>query len=196
MLYSCDEKDIIKFDAEFDEDFDNVLIDIIKGCKRIYFLDTIGFGLKTLPSNSKFNKSVDLLPETITHIKFAYSFNQPVNNLPPLLVWLEFGKSFNQPVNCLPHNITYLVFGDNFSQPINDLPNCLEYLSLGNDFNYSIDSLPESLLFINIGSDMSKFKQKTNSLPQGLNNLTINKSRKKYPIKYDFVNQLNKLLNI
>lgn len=44
-MYNCDETDIVKFDADFDEDFDNVLMDIMVGCKRIYFFNSKGFGI-------------------------------------------------------------------------------------------------------------------------------------------------------
>ena len=125
-MYNCDESQIIKFDADFDEDFDNVLLEILGNVKRIYFFNTKGFGIKLKPQYFKFNKSVDLLPNEITHIKFGYNFNCPVNNLPNHLVWLEFGKSFNQPVDSLPHTITYLVLGDDFNHLVNDLPNFLE----------------------------------------------------------------------
>lgn len=70
-MYNCDEADIVKFDADFDEDFDNVLMDIMAECKRIYFLNSKGFGIRAKHSNSKFNKSVDLLPSNLTHIKFG-----------------------------------------------------------------------------------------------------------------------------
>ena len=201
-MYNCDEKDIIKLDAEFNENFDPILIEIISNCKRIYFLDQIGFGIKAKQSNSIFNKSVDLLPKDITHIKFAYEFNQPVDNLPFKLEWLEFGYKFNQRVDLLPHSITYLVFGHQFNQQVFDLPNSLEYVSFGNKFNYSLDSLPNSLLYINIGkidchngtNHFAEFNQRTYNLPSKLNNIVICLNNKKYPIKSNFVLELNKLV--
>ena len=195
-MYNCDEKQIIKFNADFDELFDTTLLEILGDIKRIYFLDMKGFGIKALPSESKFNRSVNLLPNGITHIKFGYSFNQPVENLPNNLIWLEFGKSFNQPVDMLPHTITYLVLGDDFNNPVDNLPNFLEYISLGKNFNQSIDCLPNSIVYINIGNtnNNTQFNQKTHTLPQNLNNLVIIYKINKYLIKYDFVNLLNKLL--
>lgn len=149
-MYNCDESEIVKLDADFNEDFDDVLIEILSNCKRIYFLDQKGFGIKAKYSNSIFNKSVDLLPISITHIKFGYSFNQRVDNLPFNLKWLEFGYSFNQRVDLLPNTITYLVFGHSFNQNVYDLPTSLEYISFGNKFNHSIDSLPNTIYYINI----------------------------------------------
>lgn len=203
-MYNCDEKDIIKLDADFNEDFDSILIDLISNCKRIYFLDQKGFGIKAFHSNSKFNKSVDILPSDITHIKFGYAFNQRVENLLFRLEWLEFGYCFNQRVDMLPNTITYLVFGYSFNQPVFDLPNSLDYVSFGKKFNYPIDSLPNDIKYINIGSTeidyyngtyhFSEFSQHTHNLPTKLNNLVICLQNKKYPIKSDFVNQLNKLI--
>lgn len=204
-MYNCDEADIVKLDADFNDDFDNALLDILGNCKRIYFLDTIGFGIKAKPANSKFNKSVDLLPHNITHIKFGYSFNQRVDNLPFELTWLEFGHSFNQYIDMLPNTITYLVFGFNFNQKVNNLPNSLEYVSFGNSFNQSIDGLPDSIYYINIGSIglygfqqdyyFAKFKQRTYKLPNKLENIIICLKNKKYPIKSDFVSKLNELVD-
>ncbi len=198
-MFNCDEKEIIKFDADFNEDFDNLMLEIIGKVPRLYFLDSKGFGLKSRPSNSKFNKSVDLLPSTLTHIKFGYSFDKEVNNLPYHLEWLEFGNNFNQYVDNLPSTIKYLVFGNEFNCPVDNLPQFIEYLSFGNKFNYPIDCLPNSINFINIGDNKntnikSKFSQKTNNLPSELNNFVIYLSNGKNVIKFDFVNKLNQLV--
>lgn len=198
-MYNCDEKDIIKLDADFDEDFYYQLIDIISNCKRIYFLDQKGFGMKAIKSNSKFNKSVDLLPEDITHIKFGHAFNQRVDNLPFRLEWLEFGHSFDQSVDMLPNTITYLVFGHSFNQPVNDLSNSLEYISFGKKFNQSLDNLPNSIFYINIGSaeysaTHTEFAQHTYNLPLKLENILIYFKRQKYPVKNNFVFKLNELV--
>jgi hypothetical protein len=205
-MYNCDEKNIIKLDADFNEDFDSTLIDLMLNCKRIYFLDQKGFGIKAYQTNSKFNKSVDILPSDITHIKFGYAFNHTVDNLPFRLEWLEFGYLFNQQVNMLPNGITYLVFGYSFNQAVFDLPNSLEYISFGKKFNYPIDSLPNSIYYINIGSiekdyyngiyNFTEFNQLTYNLPKKLDNIVMCRKNKKYPIKNDFINQLNKLILI
>lgn len=203
-MYNCDEKDIIRLDAEFDEDFDSALIDIISTCKRIYFLNQKGFGIKSISENSKFNKSVDILPENITHIKFGYSFNQRVDNLPFRLEWLEFGYSFNQSVDMLPNTITYLVFGYSFNKPVFDLPNSIEYISFGKKFNYPLNSLPNSIFYINLGSTeidhkyggyyYSEFNQITYKLPSKLSNILIRTNKGIFPIKNNFVSELNNLI--
>lgn len=201
-MYNCDEKEIVKFQADFDEDFDNIMLEILGNCKRLYFLDVKGFGIKSIQSNSKFNRSVNLLPQNLTHIKFGYSFNQPVDNLPYNMTWLEFGNCFNQSVDMLPNSITYIVFGEKFNQSVDNLPNCLEYVSFGYEFNKSIDSLPESIFYINIGTSLklfgSKFDIKTYNLPKKISNISIYKKKNcrtfKNVIKNDFVNQLNMLI--
>ena len=204
-MYNCDQKDIIRLDADFDEEFDSSLIELISTCKRIYFLDQKGFGIKAQPSNSKFNKQVDILPDDITHIKFGFSFNQRVDNLPFRLEWLEFGYSFNQSVDMLPNKITYLVFGYSFNKPVFDLPNSIEYISFGKKFNYPIDSLPNSIFYINIGSTeidyyyngvyhFTEFNQHTYKLPLKLNNIVLCLKNVKYPIKNNFISKLNKML--
>lgn len=203
-MNNCDENEIVKFDADFNEDFDYTLINIMGECKRIYFLDSKGYGIKANYAKSIFNKPINLLPANLTHLKFGYSFNQPVENLPFELLWLEFGYCFNQPVNILPNNINYLVFGCLFNQPVNDLPTSLEYVSFGKKFNQSIDNMPYSLQYINIGSAendyyngkylYTEFKQKIHKLPTKINNISIYLMNKKYMIKNDFVNNLNKLL--
>jgi hypothetical protein len=50
-MYNCDEKDIIRSDANFNEEFVSMLIDVISNCKRIIFLDKKEFGLKAISSN-------------------------------------------------------------------------------------------------------------------------------------------------
>lgn len=135
-MYNCDETDIVKFDADFDEDFDNVLMDIMAGCKRIYFL------------NSK---------------EFGYSFNQPVNDLPNTLEYVSFGKKFNQSLDSFPNSIFYINIGSaehdyyngdyhftEFNQKTYNLPSNLEniliYLKnkkylIKNDFVLKINKL-------------------------------------------------------
>ena len=199
-MYYCDEKEIVKFQADFDEDFDNTMLEILGNCKRLYFLDSIGFGIMSKQSFSKFNRSVNLLPQNLTHIKFGYAFNQPVDNLPFNLIWLEFGYVFNQPIDMLPNSITYLVFGEKFNNPIDNLPNCLEFISFGSEFNKSIDCLPEFIFYINIGTQYSgsKFNAIIHKLPNKINNVSIYKNKNckvfKFVIKSDFENQLNELI--
>jgi hypothetical protein len=72
-------------------DFNEELIDLAIRMQIIIFE-------KNYKNNqySIFNKSVNSLPNTITHLTFGYSFNQKVDNLPKDLTHLTFGRRFNQ----------------------------------------------------------------------------------------------------
>jgi hypothetical protein len=197
-MYKIEHDEIINFDADFNENFDDELINKIAKCKKIFFLNTKGFGIKSVYLESKFNQSVDNLPNSLTHIKFGYNFNKSVDNLPLMIVWLEFDKCFNQYVDILPNNLKYLVFGDDFNKPVDNLPNSLEYLSFGKCFNQQINSLPNTIVYIGIGNhkdNQCDFNQKVLFLPLNLNNLVFCVKKQKYPIKYDFIKQINKLID-
>jgi hypothetical protein len=68
----------------------------------------------------KFNKSVDLLPNSITHLIFGKSFNQPVGNLPNSIIHLTFGNNFNQPIKKIPSNLKMINLGYNFTQILDE----------------------------------------------------------------------------
>ena len=61
-----------------------------------------------------FNKPVDNLPSSITHLTFGKSFNLPVDNLPSSITHLTFGESFNLPVDNLPNRLSHLIFNNNY----------------------------------------------------------------------------------
>ena len=71
---------------------------------------------------ASFNKLVDNLPSSITHLTFGYWFNQSVDNLPKNLTHLTFGLLFNQKVDNLPQNLMHLTFGQSFNQKVDNLP--------------------------------------------------------------------------
>ena len=73
--------------------------------------------------DSKFNKPVDNLPNSITNLTFGNSFDKPVDNLPNSIQNLTFCSSFNQQVDNLPNSTISLTFGGNFNQQIMNLPN-------------------------------------------------------------------------
>ena len=70
-------------------------------------------------------------------VKFGSCFNKPVDNLPNSLTHLEFGD-FNQPVDNLPNSLTHLEFGDDFNQPVDNLPNSIVHLEFGWNFNQQL----------------------------------------------------------
>jgi hypothetical protein len=74
-------------------------------------------------------------------IKKESVFNKPINYLPSSLTHLNLGLHFNQPINNLPNNLEYLILEEsNFNQPIDNLPNSLTHLLLGFNFNQPIDN--------------------------------------------------------
>ncbi len=75
-----------------------------------------------------FNKSVNNLPNSITHLTFGVMFNQTVNNLPNSITHLTFGYKFNQRVDNLPNSVTHLTFGHDFNKKINKFPQNLSLI--------------------------------------------------------------------
>ena len=84
---------------------------------------------------SKFNKEVDSLPNSTTHLIFGRHFNQRADKLPSSSTHLTFGYNFNQEVNNLPLSLTHLTFGYNFNQEVDNLPPKLTHLTFGSNFN-------------------------------------------------------------
>ena len=68
--------------------------------------------------NSKFNKSIYYLPNSITHLTFSDKFNQLIDYLPNSITHLHLSYYFNQKVNQLSNSITCLNFGYWFNQLI------------------------------------------------------------------------------
>jgi hypothetical protein len=135
---------------------------------------------------SKFNKSINNLPNSITHLTLGFEFNQPVGhqgcedinchrNLANSITHLTFGTKFNQPVNNLPNSITHLTFAENslFNQPVNNLPNSITHLTFGNKFNQPVDHLPNSITHLTFSYYSSYFNQPVDNLPNSITNLTF-----------------------
>ena len=92
---------------------------------------------------SKFNKSVNNLPTSLTHLTFGCSFDKEVNVLPESITHLTFGEKFNQEANKLPASLTHLTFGYYFNQEVNVLPKNLTHLTFGYYFNQEVNVLPK-----------------------------------------------------
>lgn len=127
-----------------------------------------GFGVESI--NSSFNRSVDELPSTLTHLCLSDHFNLPIDQLPPKLTHLIFGYKFNCLVNHLPSTLTDLTFGADFNQPISRFPACLINLTFGFAFNQPIENLPGSLTRLTFGFS---FNQSINHFPSSLTGLTF-----------------------
>lgn len=185
-LFEQSRNNILIFYANFNDELHDTLV-LFDNLNKIIFKNQ---NKGKMMINSKFNKSVDNLPETIRTICFGHSFNQPVENLPLLLEWIEFGYSFNQRVDMLPNTIRYLVFGYFFNQKIDDLPTSIEFLKLGEKFYQNLNDLPRSVQKIEL--EFNSINQQIIKLPTDLNELKINMTRKSIVINNDFINNLNK----
>jgi len=129
-------KEWVMFEEKFDNNLTPEILEFISNYQRLYF----GF----------FNKSVDNLPNSITHIEFGGYFNQPVNNLPNSVVNIWLGWSFNHPLDNLPESLTDLKITGQFDHPIDNLPPNLKYLQVGFYFNQPIYNLPVNLKMFDI----------------------------------------------
>ena len=154
--------------------------------------------------SSQFNRSVDNLPQNITHIIFGDQFNQCVDNLPSYLTHLTFGCKFSQPVDNLPIHLTHLTFAYNFNYPLNSLPNSIKELTLSSNFSHSLDNLPQGIQIIKF-YQYGKYNFDLNCLPNSIQEIQLpnyNKSIEKIPTqlkkiiceeKYPFVDYFKNL---
>lgn len=144
--YPSNLKKII-FEQNFNQPIDNLPNTLIE----IYFSEL-----------SKFNKSLDCLPNSLKILTLGNNYNQPIDNLPTSLTELTLGNNYNQPLDYLPQSMTHLTIGRNwfkyfhasckFNQPINNLPTSLIELIFSDEsiFQKSLDNLPNSLKKIRI----------------------------------------------
>ena len=119
---------------------------------------------------SKFNKNINNLPDSITHLTLGFKFNRNIDKLPNSITHLILGESFNKDVDKLPNSITHLVFGGLFNKNINNLPNSIMHLTLGYYFNHKIDNLPTSIISLTIGHDFDKI---SDNLPVTLKEIKV-----------------------
>lgn len=159
--------------------------------KFIYFHYDFNEPIKTIPPTTtriifgKFNQQIDnILPETLTHLRFGDKFNKPISvMLPQSLKHLTFGDEFDRPIDdILPSELTHLTFGAYFDKPIvKTLPNTLTHLSFGFFFDQPINHvLPYGLTHLSFGYC---YNQLIEFLPPTLTHLTLGVSYK-YPIRH------------
>ena len=109
--------------------------------EKMYFVDKIIFG-------SKFNSSVDNIPENIKTIEFSLfsMFNQSLDNLPNGLNKLVIGPMFNKELDFLPSSLEHLIFQNSFyKHKLDNLPVGLKTLDLGFHYNMPLYNLPPNL---------------------------------------------------
>lgn len=150
---------IIYTDPELYGDRNHALV-LPRNIKRIRFVDS-------------FNRSVDNIPSTVTHLIFGFHFNQYINGcIPTSVTHLIFGNNFNKSIfDCIPSSITYLKFGYSFNRPIeNCIPPSVTHLMFGGMFNYLIKGLPSSITYLEFGD---RFDQSIKELPSLITHLTL-----------------------
>jgi hypothetical protein len=67
----------------------------------------------------KYNKKLDNLPNSLTHLTLGWNYNQKLDNLPNSLTHLTLGYNYNQKLDNLPNNLTHLTLGWDFNQELN-----------------------------------------------------------------------------
>ena len=95
-----------------------------------------------------FNKKVNRLPSTITHLEFGDSFNQPIDNLPSGITHLKLGKHFDKAIKSIPTSITHLVLRDNRPEFINGLSDSVIHLTLNKYYKFC--HLPAFITYLKI----------------------------------------------
>ena len=113
-----------------------------------------------------FDKSIDKLPRTLTHLMFhnCSNFNKSVDNLPTNLKYISFGYKFNQSVDNLPKSLIYLKLGFAFNKSIDNLPGSIKKLKLGFGFKILINNLPKSLTYLSFGNKYNNIIPKLHTL--------------------------------
>jgi hypothetical protein len=172
LQYYDEETHTLSLPPEFNEE----LKDIPAGTEKIIFIEDLKNHFY-----SKFNKNVDNLPNTITHLTFGYYFNKKCNNLPNTITHLTFGYNFNKNIKRLPNLITHLTFGWKFNQKVghmetNDicclqnLSNSITHLTFNGIFNNNIVTLPNSITHLNLSLCFNKI---INNYPTSLVELSF-----------------------
>ena len=109
---------------------------------------------------SKFNCSVNYLPDSIQYLYFGKDFNKSVENLPNSLILISFGNKFNSSINNLPSNLKNIEVGENFLQPLNNFKHGIKSikfsygLSIINTKFININKLPNSIEKIYLSKHM------------------------------------------
>lgn len=156
--------------------------------------------------HSKFNQSIDNLPNSLEILTLPDDYNLPINNLPYSLKILTLGNNFNNSLDYLPNSITHLMIGRGclkyfnasckFNQPINDLPNSLIELTFSDEsiFQKKLDNLPNSLKKIRLSG---YYTGTIENLPDGIETIILGPTWLKYNEKTYYPlclkNKINKL---
>jgi hypothetical protein len=134
---------------------------------------------------SKFNKSVNSLPNEITHLTFGNYFDRSVNSLPANITYINCGYYFNQSVNSPPKNLTHINFGCRFNQLVNSLPSTLIEICFYSHYTIK-NNIPNSIEFLNIiFCEEDMFNEPIENPPANLKEIRINE-----PDKVDYLKKI------
>jgi hypothetical protein len=203
MKYYDKSTKTLKLPPKFDEPLINLDI-LIGDCEKIIFIDDFlskdKFEKCIYRKNlSEFDKIINNLPISLTHIYFGCEFDKPIDFLSNLtqLTELKFGKKFNQPIESLEKlsNLTHLKFGECFNQSIKILEKLtnLTHLTMGTYFSESIDVLASltKLQYLNLSWG---FVNPINNLPDSITHLTLGINPGFYVINIPVIKKLPKNL--
>lgn len=175
------------FHDEYDEEFDEDLINEIKK------YDCIKFGYN-------FNKSIDNLPDNIKKIVFGRFFDKKIDNLPNSVKYIQFGvneSEFNQEVNYLPESLKVLNLENcySFNKDLSNLPKSLKVLKLHNYVQDIPDSVEYLKFYFHYGEEIDipdNIKYLTLSPFEEVHNKKINFSENLEYVHFNFQVQLTK----
>ena len=138
--------------------------------------------------SSKFNKSVNNLPQSLQNLTFGYYFNQSVDNLPINLINLVFDCKFNNNVDNLPFTLLNITFGISFNKSVDNLPNSIITLSFDTKciFNFELNCLPKSICEIKLPIN---YNNEIKVIYSNLKKIVCSSS-------YHYIDKFNKIDNI
>lgn len=129
--------------------------------------------------DTKFNQSLDCLPNTLEYLEINCNvYDQPLDNLPIFLKELRINSKYIQLLDYLPSNLKKLTLLNYCGKSLDHLPNNLEYLLIGyqNNFNNLIlNNLPDSITTIEFGSnELLHLREHTFKVPKKCNEICYN----------------------
>ncbi len=146
------------------ENFTNSLLDILYLINKF---NNVSFG-------NAINESLDILPDTITHLSIWNSCDIPIYKFPSNLIELELSNNHNYIIDNLPQTLEILSIGkftyDKNSKPFSNYPPNLKKLKISSNNSTGFDNLPSGLEELIISSSE---KIDLDNLPESLKILQI-----------------------
>lgn len=182
IQYYYDDRIIVEFNEEFNEELTSGDIDNINSCTEVIV-------------HKNYDKSLELIAGRVEYIKIKNSYtiypndknlieiseNIPINeklyNTISKYSKIKFTDEFNQPIGNLHNGLEELeINSSDFNQPLDNLPNTIKKIFLYlNYYKYQLDNLPDSVEYLClylIGD--GKYISPIDNLPSSLKYLKIN----------------------